>query len=221
MPRLLVSDPSDLYGPIQLPAWALRVAGVDEAGRGPLAGPVVAGAVVLDPQRPIPGIRDSKALSAVRREQLAAEITVHALAWGVGACSPAEIDTLNILQASLRAMARAIEDLGFRPDHVLVDGNRYPPLSCAATAVVKGDQRVPVIGAASILAKVSRDRIMLEWDRRYPDYGFARHKGYPTRAHIMALHRYGPCAIHRRSFAPVRAVLAPADRSRPTGAGGS
>jgi len=184
----------------------LLVAGVDEAGRGPLAGPVVAGAVILDPQRPIAGNRDSKTLSASRREQLAAEIKRHALAWAVGASSAAEIDTLNILQATLCAMARAVDALACRPDHVLVDGNRCPPLSCASTAVVKGDQRVPAISAASILAKVTRDRIMVEWDRSYPDYGFARHKGYPTRAHIRALSRHGPCAIHRRSFAPVRAA---------------
>lgn len=183
------------------------LAGVDEAGRGPLAGPVVAAAVILDPKRPVAGLADSKTLTAKSRERLEVYIQRNALAWGLGTAGIEEIDRLNILQASLLAMQRAVEALSIAPVHVLIDGNRCPPLEYSATAIVKGDQRVAQISAASILAKVARDREMLDLDRRYPGYGFARHKGYPTRAHLEALRAYGPCSCHRRSFAPVRKLL--------------
>jgi ribonuclease HII len=186
---------------------ALLIAGVDEAGRGPLAGPVVAAAVILDPARPIVGLADSKKLSAARREQLAGEIRDKALAWGLGRAEVAEIDRINILQASLLAMRRAVENLSIRPERALVDGNRCPPLACPCQAIVKGDATVPAISAASILAKVARDAELCELHDRYPHYGFAQHKGYPTAAHREALRRHGPCPEHRRSFAPVAAVL--------------
>jgi ribonuclease HII len=186
---------------------ALLIAGVDEAGRGPLAGPVVAAAVILDPARPIAGLADSKKLSAARREQLAGEIRDKALAWGLGRAEVAEIDRINILQASLLAMRRAVENLSIRPERALVDGNRCPPLACPCQAIVKGDATVPAISAASILAKVARDAELCELHDRYPHYGFAQHKGYPTAAHREALRRHGPCPEHRRSFAPVAAVL--------------
>jgi ribonuclease HII len=187
---------------------AVLVAGVDEAGRGPLAGPVTAAAVILDPARPVPGIADSKELSPVRREELALLIKQAAVAWAIASAGVDEIDALNILQASLLAMKRAVEALAAAPELVLVDGNRCPSLACAAEAVVGGDASVPVIGAASILAKVSRDREMARLDALYPGYGFARHKGYPTRQHLAALREQGPCEIHRRSFGPVRRLLA-------------
>jgi ribonuclease HII len=187
---------------------AVLVAGVDEAGRGPLAGPVTAAAVILDPARPVPGIADSKELSPVRREELALLIKQAAVAWAIASAGVDEIDALNILQASLLAMKRAVEALAAAPALVLVDGNRCPSLACAAEAVVGGDASVPVIGAASILAKVSRDREMARLDALYPGYGFARHKGYPTRQHLAALREQGPCEIHRRSFGPVRRLLA-------------
>ncbi len=185
----------------------LLIAGVDEVGRGPLAGPVVAAAVILDPARPIPGLADSKQLSPVRRERLALDIRAHALAWALGRAEVAEIDRLNIFQASLLAMRRAVEALSVTPDRVLVDGKHCPPLACPCTAIVKGDASVPVIGAASILAKVARDAELCELHERYPHYGFARHKGYPTAAHRETLRRFGPCPEHRRSFAPVAAAL--------------
>ena len=185
-----------------------RIAGVDEVGRGPLAGPVVAAAVILDPQRPIEGLTDSKRLTARRREQLALQIHAQALACALGRAEVEEIDRLNILQASLLAMSRAVAGLRIQPDHVQVDGNRRPQLRCSVETIIKGDLYVPVISAASIVAKVARDREMIELDRRYPDYGFARHKGYPTREHLEALHRHGVLAEHRRSFAPVRRALA-------------
>jgi ribonuclease HII len=187
---------------------AVLVAGVDEAGRGPLAGPVTAAAVILDPARPVPGIADSKELSPARREELALLIKQAAVAWAIASAGVDEIDALNILQASLLAMKRAVEALAAAPELVLVDGNRCPSLACAAEAVVGGDASVPVIGAASILAKVSRDREMARLDALYPGYGFARHKGYPTRQHLAALREQGPCEIHRRSFGPVRRLLA-------------
>ena len=184
------------------------LAGVDEAGRGPLAGPVIAAAVILDPAHPIPGLADSKQLSAARRERLAAEIRAHALAWALGRADVAEIDRINILQASLLAMRRAVENLDIAPDQVLVDGKHCPPgLACPCQALVKGDATVPTISAASILAKVARDAELGELHDRYPGYGFARHKGYPTLAHREALRRLGPCPEHRRSFAPVAAIL--------------
>lgn len=185
-----------------------RVAGVDEVGRGPLVGNVVAAAVILDPARPIPGLTDSKKLSAVKRERLKEQIQERALAWAIASASPAEIDELNILQASLLAMRRAVLALDPQPAHALIDGNRCPQLPCTAEAVVKGDLLVEAISAASILAKVHRDQEMLELHQRYPEYGFDRHKGYPTRAHLEALAALGPLAEHRRSFAPVRRLLA-------------
>jgi ribonuclease HII len=181
----------------------MLIAGVDEAGRGPLAGPVVAAAVILDPQRPIAGVRDSKLLSAVARERLAAEIRTHALAWAVAHADVTEIDTLNILQATLLAMRRAVEALAVAPAEALIDGNHCPALAIRARAIVKGDRTVPAISAASILAKTARDALLVELDARYPCYGFARHKGYGTPVHLAALERYGPCPAHRRSFAPV------------------
>ena len=183
------------------------IAGVDEVGRGPLAGDVVAAAVILDPDRPIPGLRDSKKLTEKRREALAAEIREHAIAWAVTRASVAEIDELNILHASMLAMKRAVEALDPQPGYVLVDGNRLPVWSYASEPVVKGDDRVPAIAAASILAKVQRDNELIDLDRQYPGYGFARHKGYPTAAHLAALRELGVTPVHRRSFAPVRELL--------------
>ena len=184
-----------------------RVAGVDEAGRGPLAGPVVAAAVILDADRPIAGLRDSKQLSPRRRESLAAEIRAHSLAWAVAWADHEEIDRLNILQASLLAMARAVAALGVPPQRVLVDGNRCPAVPQPVTAIVKGDATVAAISAASILAKVERDAAMCRLDVLYPHYGFAVHKGYPTAAHLEALERHGACVVHRRSFGPVQRCL--------------
>ena len=181
----------------------MLIAGIDEAGRGPLAGPVFAAAVILDPARPISGLRDSKLLSAAARERLGAEIRANALAWGVAMADVAEIDHLNILQATLLAMQRAVAALAVAPTEVLVDGNRCPTLSCPARAIVKGDRDVAVISAASILAKTARDALLIELDVRYPVYGFAQNKGYGTAAHIAALVAHGPCPAHRRSFALV------------------
>jgi ribonuclease HII len=187
---------------------ARRVAGVDEAGRGPLAGPVAVAAVILDPRRPIAGLGDSKALSPARREALAPVIRERALAWHLGFVSAAQIDRLNILQATLEGMAHAVRSLEPAAEHVLVDGNRLPPgLPCTGEFVIKGDAREPAIMAASILAKVGRDLVMREMELRHPGYGFAIHKGYPTAMHLEALRRLGPCEQHRRSFAPVRACL--------------
>ncbi|HEX6550389.1 MAG TPA: ribonuclease HII, partial [Gammaproteobacteria bacterium] len=173
------------------------VAGVDEAGRGPLAGPVVAAAVILDPARPISGLRDSKQLSGERREQLADLIREHSLAWAVAWSDHSEIDVLNILQATMLAMVRAVSVLNLQPEQVLVDGNRCPQISCRVEAIVKGDTKIAAISAASILAKVERDAAMLRFDSEFPGYGFAIHKGYPTAAHLSALARNGACAIHR------------------------
>ncbi len=188
------------------------ICGVDEAGRGPLAGAVVAGAVVLDPENPIAGLKDSKKLSAARRAFLYEQIQLKAKAWGIGEASPAEIDQINILQATMLAMRRAIEDLAIRlggwPDKALIDGNRCPELPIPAEAIVKGDTKEPAISAASILAKVTRDRQMMALHEQYPEYGFAQHMGYPTEAHLAALQAYGACNEHRRSFSPVRNVLA-------------
>lgn len=181
--------------------------GVDEVGRGPLAGPVVVAAVILDGSRPIPGLADSKRLTGRRREALDAEIRESAVAWAFGRAEPDEIDRINILQATLRAMERAVSQLGVKPGQVLVDGNRLPRLSVPARAVVGGDGMVPCISAASILAKVARDAEMCRMAERYPGYGFERHKGYPTAAHLQAMERLGVTAIHRRSFAPVRRIL--------------
>jgi ribonuclease HII len=183
------------------------LAGVDEAGRGPLAGDVVAAAVILDPARPVPGLRDSKKLTAARRETLAALIRERALAWAVARASVVEIDRLNILHAAMLAMHRAVQALQPQPGYVLVDGNRLPRWSYAAEPVVGGDDRVPAIAAASILAKVQRDRELVELDAHYPGYGFAAHKGYPTPAHLAALRALGVTPVHRRSFAPVKSLL--------------
>lgn len=183
------------------------VAGVDEVGRGPLVGPVVTAAVILDSARPIDGLADSKVLSESRREILYDEICTTALAWAVGRAEVEEIDALNILQATMLAMQRAVTALDPAPEHVLVDGNRCPKLSCSAEAIIKGDGSVPAISAASIIAKVTRDREMVVLDAVYPGYGLAGHKGYPTRAHINALNELGVTVIHRRSFAPVRRLL--------------
>jgi ribonuclease HII len=190
------------------------ICGVDEAGRGPLAGPVFAAAVILDPARPIPGIADSKALSANRREALAAEIRAHAAAWAVASASVEEIDTLNILQASLLAMRRAVEGLALAPGEVWVDGLHCPALAFPVRGVVHGDATFASISAASILAKVARDAEMHALHRIHPRYGFDRHKGYPTAAHLDALRAHGACAAHRRSFAPVRLVLGDARSSQ-------
>jgi ribonuclease HII len=187
------------------------MAGVDEAGRGPLAGPVVAAAVILDPLRPIVGLRDSKQLTAGTRERLAGEIRARALAFAIGWSDAGEIDALNILQASLLAMRRALQGLAIAPGHVCIDGNRCPSsamlgFSCRFEAVVGGDATVGEISAASILAKVSRDQWMTRVAASYPDYGFEQHKGYPTPDHLRRLARLGPCRLHRLSFAPVRSL---------------
>lgn len=184
----------------------ILVAGVDEAGRGPLAGPVVAAAVILDPGRPIDGLNDSKRLTARQRDRLDEAIRTRALAWALGRAEVEEIDRLNILRATLLAMQRAVAALDPAPRRVLVDGDRCPRLGCPAQAIVKGDQKVAAIAAASILAKVARDREMAQLDALYPGYGLARHKGYPTRDHVEALRRLGATPAHRRSFSPVRAL---------------
>lgn len=196
---------------VQLPLvfdTAGLVAGVDEAGRGPLAGPVVAAAVILDVRQPIQGLADSKVLTALKRERLSEEIRVKALAWCVAEASVAEIDELNILHATMLAMRRAVEGLRLKPAKVLVDGNRVPKLRVPAEAIVKGDAKVQAISAASILAKVHRDQLCVALHVRFPDYGFAVHKGYPTPEHLAALQRLGACAEHRRSFGPVTRALA-------------
>lgn len=185
------------------------VAGVDEAGRGPLAGPVVAAAVILDDLKPIAGLADSKTLSPRQRERLSAEIHARALCFSVAQASVEEIDRLNILQATLLAMRRAVMGLRLKPHKVLVDGNRLPTLDIVAEAVVQGDRKVPAISAASILAKVARDRWCLEIDAEYPAYGFAAHKGYGTAQHLLALQTHGATPWHRRSFSPVARVLSP------------
>jgi ribonuclease HII len=189
--------------------WTSRglIAGVDEAGRGPLAGPVVAAAVILDELQPIKGLRDSKTLGPVTRERLALEVRAKALCCSVGLASVEEIDRLNILQATLLAMRRAVEGLRLLPALVLVDGNRLPLLSMPAEAVVKGDTKVAAISAASIVAKVHRDGLLMALHELHPAYGFAAHKGYPTAEHLAALRLHGACSVHRRSFAPVRAVI--------------
>ena len=187
------------------------ICGVDEAGRGPLVGSVVAGAVVLDPHNPIEGLKDSKKLTPAKREFLYEQIMEKAKAWGVGEASPVEIDEINILQATMLAMRRAIEDLTTRlggwPDKALIDGNRCPELPISAEAIIKGDAKEPAISAASILAKVTRDLQMQLLHQRHPEYGFAQHMGYPTQAHFAALQKFGACSEHRKSFAPVSKVL--------------
>lgn len=196
--------------PVQTPlCWDVPglLAGVDEAGRGPLAGPVVAAAVILDDHNPIVGLADSKKLTAARRDALFDEIRAKALCCSVALASVEEIDRLNILQATLLAMQRAVEGLRLKPHKVLVDGNRLPRLDVLAEAIVKGDDKVPAISAASILAKTARDELMLRLHQQYPQYGFDGHKGYPTAAHLEALRQHGVSDVHRRSFRPVRELL--------------
>jgi len=188
-----------------------RVCGVDEAGRGPLAGPVVAAAVILDPDRPIAGLADSKVLSAGRREALALLIRERSLACAVAEASVEEIDRLNILQATLLAMRRAVEALGQGAEYALVDGNQMPRLPIPGRPIIGGDASEPCIAAASILAKTTRDALMRAFDERHPGYGFAQHMGYATPAHLASLQQLGPCGLHRRSFAPVRSLLVPAE----------
>ncbi|MDC9725016.1 MAG: ribonuclease HII [Gammaproteobacteria bacterium] len=183
------------------------IAGVDEVGRGPLAGPVVTAAVILDPNNPIEGLNDSKKLTEKRREALEPIIKERALAWALGRSEPEEIDQINVLQATLVAMKRAVESLTVQPSHALVDGNQAPNLSCPVTTIIKGDQSEACIAAASILAKVARDSEMQEMDKHYPGYGLAKHKGYPTKQHQEALIELGVTPIHRRSFKPVQLAL--------------
>lgn len=185
----------------------LVCAGVDEAGRGPLAGPVCAAAVILDPVRPIEGLADSKKLSKKKRAALEAEIKEKALAWCVAWGEVEEIDEINILQSTMLSMKRAVEGLSIAPDKVIVDGNRAPRLSCRVEAVVKADAKVPEVSAASILAKTARDRLMEKMDEEHPGYGFAKHAGYGTKAHVEAIRRLGPSPIHRRSFEPVKTMI--------------
>jgi len=190
----------------KLHAWSSHakglIAGVDEAGRGPLAGPVVAAAVILNPEHEISDLRDSKSLTAEQRDRLAIRIRAGAIAWAVGHADVAEIDAMNILQASLLAMRRAVAALSIAPTQALVDGDRCPDFGCPARAIIKGDRHVPSISAASILAKTARDAMLIDLDRLYPAYGFAQHKGYATAEHLAALNRHGPCPAHRR-FMPV------------------
>ncbi len=196
----------DLFGPLR--DDGARVAGVDEAGRGPLAGPVLAAAVMLDPSRPIRGLADSKRLSPKRRDALAERIRDQALDWGVGRAEVEEIDRLNILQAALLAMRRAVSRLSTPLDVAFVDGNARPTLPCSVVTIIGGDATVPAISAASILAKVARDADMVGLAAAHPEYGFERHKGYATAEHLEALRRYGPSVVHRRSFAPVSKAYA-------------
>lgn len=193
--------------PFEYPQGYTAIAGVDEVGRGPLVGDVVTAAVILDPNNPIEGLNDSKKLSEKKRLALYPEIKEKALAWAVGRCSPEEIDELNILQATMVAMQRAVAGLKVQPDMVLIDGNRTPELPMAAQAVVKGDLRVAEISAASIIAKVVRDQEMEELDALHPEFGFAKHKGYPTKAHFEAIEQHGVIAEHRKSFKPVKRAL--------------
>lgn len=195
------------FPPFEYPLGYTLFAGVDEVGRGPLVGDVVTAAVILDPNNPIEGLTDSKALSEKKRQALFPEIKEKALAWAVGRCSPEEIDQLNILHATMLAMTRAIEGLSIQPDFALIDGNRVPQLPMPGLAVVKGDLRVAEISAASIIAKVVRDEEMIELDKKHPEFGFAKHKGYPTKAHFEAIEQHGVIAEHRKSFKPVKRAL--------------
>jgi ribonuclease HII len=197
--------------PFQYPVGYQLIAGVDEVGRGPLVGDVVTAAVILDPDHPIIGLTDSKKLSEKKRQALFPQIQEKAIAWSIGRCSPCEIDQLNILQATMVAMQRAVAALAIAPDYVLVDGNRTPDFPVAAGAVIQGDLRVAEISAASILAKVTRDKEMEALDKRYPAYGFAQHKGYPTKAHLEAIEKYGVIELHRKSFKPVQRILTAVD----------
>ncbi|MBD0784928.1 ribonuclease HII [Vibrio sp. Y2-5] len=199
--------PAQELPPFEIPQGYQFIAGVDEVGRGPLVGDVVTAAVILDPNNPIEGLNDSKKLSEKKRLALLPEIKEKALAWSVGRCSPKEIDQLNIFQATMVAMQRAVEGLGIKPDLVLIDGNKVPQLPMDAIAVVKGDLRVAQISAASIIAKVVRDQEMEQLDKEFPQFGFAKHKGYPTKAHFEAIEQHGVIEQHRRSFGPVKRVL--------------
>jgi len=183
------------------------VCGVDEAGRGPLAGAVFAAAVILDPANPIAGLRDSKKLSETKRDQLAIEIKKHALAWCIAQASEQEIDQINILQATMLAMQRAVEGLSIKPELALIDGNRCPVLTMSSQAIIKGDDKVEAISAASILAKTARDAALMDLHRQYPQYAFDQHKGYPTALHLERLREHGVSPVHRLSYAPVRALL--------------
>ena len=212
----MVHGQDDLLGERGFMLEGAHVAGVDEVGRGPLAGPVVAGAVVLDPARPIDGLRDSKELTASRRDELAAEIRERAYAWALGRAEVAEIDRINILRAALVAMRRAVERLPLGVRVAYVDGNIAPTLPCASVAVVGGDATVPAISAASIIAKVARDAEMTLAATRYPDYGFECHKGYATASHLDSLRRFGPTPLHRRTFAPVALASGGTDAVRQT-----
>jgi ribonuclease HII len=196
---------ADLFSKLSQDAQC--IAGVDEAGRGPLAGDVFAAAVILDPTKPIAGLADSKVLTAARRDVLALEIKEKALSWSIALASVEEIDRINILQATLLAMKRAVEGLHIAPELALVDGNQPPKLFCAVRTVIKGDALIEAISAASILAKTARDHDLLRLHTLYPDYGFNQHKGYGTALHLAKLREFGPCAVHRRSFAPVRILL--------------
>jgi ribonuclease HII len=184
------------------------ICGVDEAGRGPLAGPVTAAAVILDPNRPILGLRDSKKLSEAQRDALAIEIKENALAWAIAECSEQEIDELNILQATMLAMRRAVEALSLTPTLALIDGNRCPVMSVRSEAIVKGDDKVPAISAASILAKTARDKVLAQLHAQYPEYAFDQHKGYPTALHLARLREFGVTPVHRKSYGPVKLLLA-------------
>ncbi len=197
----------DLFNDVMLEDSADLIAGVDEAGRGPLAGPVVAAAVILDPMRPIAGLKDSKQLTEEAREQLAPIIKERALDWSVAHATVEEIDELNILQATMLAMKRAVAGLTVRPNLVLVDGNRVPHLDIAVNAVVGGDETVAAISAASIIAKTTRDHWLMDLDRQYPEYGFAKHKGYGTAEHMAAIEKYGPLPVHRKSFGPIKKLI--------------
>lgn len=184
------------------------ICGVDEAGRGPLAGPVYAAAVILDPARPIDGLRDSKKLTEAKRDELAIQIKAYSLAWAIAKCSESEIDRLNILQASMLAMRRAIKALKVAPTLALIDGNRCPVIPIKSEAIIQGDDKVPAISAASILAKTARDAALIKLHKRYPHYGFDQHKGYPTELHLERLRMHGVSPVHRKSYAPVRELLA-------------
>lgn len=203
----MAKKPTQELPPYEIPQGYQLIAGVDEVGRGPLVGDVVTAAVILDPNNPIEGLNDSKKLSEKKRLALLPEIKQKALAWSVGRCSPREIDELNIFQATMVAMQRAVEGLSVKPDFVLIDGNKIPQLPMDAEAVVKGDLRVAQISAASIIAKVVRDQEMEELDKQYPQFGFAKHKGYPTKAHFEAIEQHGVIDEHRRSFGPVKRAL--------------